>query len=100
MTDDEALEHVRNAYRKGDLTLYLGAGVSVGNGLPTWDQLALSMYFEELDDSPKRGEGRPLPNYLFAIAEWQLTHSREMPEITARKVRQRYGSSDEFLQAL
>src|SRR5262245_1272825 len=33
------IEEIREAYRHGNLTLYLGAGVSKGNGLPTWAEL-------------------------------------------------------------
>lgn len=46
------------------------------NGLPTWEELVLAMYFdvvsseEIIDDQGQRW--KPFPNYLYAIAEWQL----------------------------
>ena len=52
--EDESVERLRQAYNAGNLTLYLGAGVSVGNGLPTWQQLVLAMYFNALDDAEPR----------------------------------------------
>jgi hypothetical protein len=82
------IEEIRRAYRRGNLTLYLGAGVSKGNGLPTWAELVLAMYFTTKGGWKQRWE--PYPNYLYAIAEWQLQRRTEPPEITAQKVRQQY----------
>jgi SIR2-like protein len=87
--EDESVERLRQAYNAGNLTLYLGAGVSVENGLPTWQQLVLAMYFYALDDAEPRDQ-RPFPNYLFAIAEWVLERRKEPLEITARKIRKLY----------
>ena len=54
MTEAEALAYLGGAHRRGDITLYLGAGVSVGNGLPTWEQLVLSMYYSALAARTRR----------------------------------------------
>ncbi|MFC1573305.1 SIR2 family protein [Candidatus Eisenbacteria bacterium] len=86
----EAIATLRTACEHGNLTLYLGAGVSVDNGLPTWEQLVLAMYFSAISKQ-SLGGWRPFPNYLFAIAEWHLENSREPLEITARKLRNLYG---------
>src|SRR5262245_61821664 len=43
---------------------------------------------------------RPYPNYLYAIAEWQLQRRTEPPEITAQKVRQCYKDAEVFLSDL
>jgi SIR2-like domain len=93
------LDALRVAYDRGNLTLYLGAGVSVGNGLPTWSQLVLMMYFTAMEGDWKY-LWKPYPNYLFAIAEWQLQHRHEPPEVTAQKVRQYYKEPLEFLADL
>jgi len=93
------IAEVRTAYKRGNLTLYLGAGVSKGNGLPTWNELVLAMYFTAMEGDWKY-RWRPYPNYLFAIAEWQLRHRPEPPEVTAQKVRQYYQNPGEFLQDL
>ena len=93
------LDALRAAYNRGNLTLYVGAGVSVGNGLPIWSQLILMMYFTAMEGGWKN-RCRPYRNYLFAIAEWQLQHRHEPPEVTAQKVRQYYKEPKEFLADL
>ena len=70
MTKDQAIEELRLAFQKNNITLYLGAGVSVVNGLPIWNQLILAMYFGAI--SEERMDGwRPFSNYLYAIVEYQ-----------------------------
>lgn len=96
---DAALDSLSSAYTKGDLTLYLGAGVSVGSGLPTWDKLVLAMYFSALNKQ-SLGNWHLPPNYLFAIAEWHLEQAQEPLEITARKIRRYYEDDEDFLQHL
>jgi hypothetical protein len=93
------IAEIRAAYKSGNLTLYLGAGVSKGNGLPTWSELVLAMYFTAIEGHWKY-QWRPYPNYLFAIAEWQLRQRSEPPEVTAQKVRQHYQHPREFLDDL
>lgn len=94
MTRDEAIDHLHAAYAGKNVTLYLGAGVSVANGLPTWEKLVLSMYFSALSDGSLRSV---FPNYLYAIAEWHLDRDHEPLEITARKIRKYYPDQDAFL---
>lgn len=93
-------EPLRKAYRDKNLTLYLGAGVSVGSSLPSWEKLVLAMYFNKVSELSMEG-WRPYSNYLYAIAEWQLKNSVEPLEITARKLQKYYkGKSKEFLEDL
>src|SRR5947209_14069796 len=94
---DNLIEQVRKAYRANNLTLYLGAGVSVGNGLPSWDRLVLAMYFSAIKRDDIVEGIRPFPNYLFAIAEWHLERRREPLDITARKIRNLYKDEIVFL---
>lgn len=96
-TRAEHIRRLRNAYADKNLTLYLGAGVSVGSGLPTWEQLVLSMFFSAMSQQ-SMGGWRPFPNYLFAIAEWHLRRGAEPLEITARKIRKYYPQQDDFLR--
>jgi len=95
----EARDALHRAFERGELSLYLGAGVSKGNHLPTWQELVLAMYFnavssEEIRDANGR-RMRPFPNYLHAIAEWQLRRRTEPLEITARKLRMYYDALEE-----
>jgi hypothetical protein len=95
----EAIDRLRQAYNDHNLTLYLGAGVSVGNGIPTWEVLVLAMYFAAIDEQPM-GRWRPYPNYLFAIAEWHLGRSREPLDVIARKIRKYHRNQESFLESL
>jgi len=95
----QAVAALKKAFKAGNITLYLGAGVSVANGLPSWDQLILAMYFAAISEEKMKG-WRPFPNYLYAIAEFQLNRSQEPLEIMARKIRKYYPNPDEFLKNL
>ncbi len=96
----DSINKLRQAYKNRNLTLYLGAGVSIGSGLPSWDALVLAMYFKVMDQQ-RLGNWRPFPNYLLAIAEWQLQHLREPLEITARKIRSHFShNQQDFLNVL
>lgn len=99
LATDSSTKDLREAYKAQNLTLYLGAGVSVANGLPTWNQLILAMYFTAISDARMEG-WRPFPNYLYAIAEYQLKRSQEPLEIMARKIRKYYPTPSDFLENL
>ncbi|WP_372370088.1 SIR2 family protein [Candidatus Uabimicrobium sp. HlEnr_7] len=86
------VQQLQQAYRHKNITLYLGAGTSIPNGLPSWDKLVLAMYFSVIGEQKMKG-WRPLPNYLFAIAEWYLSQHNEPLEITVRKL-QKYFPQD------
>ena len=100
MPRDQHLDQLRKAFRAGNLTLYVGAGLSVGNGLPSWDKLVLAMYFSAIKRDDIVEAIRPFPNYLFAIAEWHLERRREPLDITARKIRNLYTDESLFLEKL
>jgi hypothetical protein len=98
--EKSVIQKLQKAYRKSNLTLYLGAGVSVANGIPSWDKLVLAMYFSAIKSKGIDEALRPFPNYLFAIAEWHLERRREPLDITARKIRNLYRDEDLFLDKL
>lgn len=88
---------LHTAFTRGRLTLYLGAGVSVPSGLPTWQRLVVAMYFDMLRES---NEGA-FSNYIHAVAEWMLKNSPDPLEITAQKIRMHFGEGgDGFLECL
>ena len=77
---------LRSAYGANSLTLYLGAGVSVDSGLPSWEHLVAAMYFAALGSAHgHRQLTFAFRNYLLAISEWYLKRSNEPMDITARK---------------
>lgn len=86
---ENARKELCEAFRNQNLSLYLGAGVSAGSQLPTWEKLVVSMYFAIIAEQKMEG-WRPFPNYLFAISEWYLGKLREPLEVTARKTRGLY----------
>lgn len=91
---DQSIASLKQAFAEQRLTLFLGAGVSVANGLPTWEKLVLSLYFATIGEQ-NMGGWRPFANYLYAISEWHMRHSTEPLEVTARKVRSFYKDSEE-----
>lgn len=93
----QARDELQRAYSSGRLTLYLGAGVSVGSGLPTWQRLILAMYLDLLSQN----DTSAYANYLHAVAEWMLDKSPDPLEVTAQKIRTHHGPNDrEFLEHL
>lgn len=85
---------LREAFKKGNLTFYLGAGVSASNGLPSWEELVQALYFTTLGDESYIYNLRPYPNYLFALAEWVLEQKNEPLDIIIRKIKQWYEGKD------
>ena len=84
-----SIQSLQRAFQHHNLALFLGAGVSVSNKLPSWEKLVLSMYFSTISEQ-KLGGWRPFSNYLYAISEWYLNNMDEPLEITARKLRKYY----------
>jgi hypothetical protein len=93
------LTPLKEAFTKGDLTLYLGAGVSKPNGLPSWEELVQALYFSTLEDESFISQLKPFPNYLFALAEWVLKQKNEPLDIIIRKIKQWYEGKD-FIEML
>lgn len=89
-----SLPALKEAFQKGRLTLYLGAGVSKPNGLPSWEELVQALYFTTLQDEDLINNLRPYPNYLFALAEWVLQQKNEPLDIIIRKIKQWYEGKD------
>jgi hypothetical protein len=87
---EEPLRELRNAFESGRLTLYLGAGVSLASGLPSWSTLVATLYYSAVM-ADWMVSWTPYPNYLFALAEWLLKQSGEPPEVIAGKVESYYG---------
>jgi hypothetical protein len=93
-TTETPIQEIREAFQNQNLSLYLGAGVSTDNNLPSWEKLVLALYFSKISEQQMQG-WRPFSNYLFAIAEWHLANSTEPLEITARKLLKYYDTEDE-----
>ena len=92
-TTNKSIRDLRKSFKKKNLSLYLGAGVSIANSLPSWEKLVLALYFAKISEQEMEG-WRPFSNYLFAIAEWHLANSTEPLEITARKLHTYYDTEN------
>lgn len=88
------LAPLKDAFTKGNLILFLGAGVSKDNGLPSWEELVQALYFSTLEDESYIYNLKPYPNYLFALAEWVLKQKNEPLDIIIRKIKQWYEGKD------
>ncbi len=92
-------DKLRQEYKNRNLTLYLGAGVSIGSGLPSWEKLVVMMYLQAIKDQNSE-VWLPDWNYLFAVAQWHIERLGEPSEVTARKLRESYNNDDEFFDIL
>ena len=92
----QAIQDLRRAYRDGNLNLYLGAGVSIPSGLPTWEALVQSLYFSVLISEQYIYDFGPYPNYLYAASEWMLKRRNEPLDIVVRKISTWYQQKPEF----
>lgn len=76
------LEGLRYAWRHQQLVLFLGAGVSLAHGIPTWKNLVLEMLFDQTEHA-RRLMGL-LPHYRRALASWLADYFEYNPVILAR----------------
>ena len=79
-----ALEELRRAWQRRELVLFLGAGVSVPYGLPSWRNLVLELLFEQARTT--RRLGPMLPHYRSAVASWMADYFEYDPLVLARMV--------------
>ncbi len=95
---------LKRAFKNREITLYLGAGVSMPSGLPSWDRLVLTMYLAALGEIDHANNPlknwRVFPNYLEAIAEWLLGTNVDPAEITAQKIHSMVPDKDRFVGLL
>ena len=84
------IAELKNASNFGQLTLYLGAGVSQASGLPGWEELIVSLYYQTLRDDELEYDLFAFPNYLYAIAEGRLQKSKEPLDVIVRRCKGMY----------
>jgi SIR2-like domain len=75
---------LRYAWRNRQLVLFLGAGVSMPYGLPSWKSLVLELLFEQAQGT--RRLGNMWPHYRRAVASWMTDYFDYNPLVLARMV--------------
>jgi hypothetical protein len=75
---------LRYAWRNSQLVLFLGAGVSIPYGLPSWRSLVLELLFEQAQAT--RRLGSMWPHYRRAVASWMADYFGYDPLVLARMV--------------
>jgi hypothetical protein len=80
------LRGLRYAWKHRQLVLFLGAGVSMPYGLPSWKSLVLELLFEQAQGT--RRLGRLWPHYRRAVASWMTDYFDYDPLVLARMVEQ------------
>ena len=72
------------AWEEKRLVLFLGAGVSIPYGIPSWKDLVLELLFEQVQHS--RRLKKMLPHYRRAVASWMTDYFGYSPLVLARMV--------------
>jgi hypothetical protein len=78
------LRGLRYAWRHRELVLFIGAGVSLPYGLPSWRNLVLELLFEQAQRT--RRLGSMWPHYRRAVASWMADYFDYDPLVLARVV--------------
>lgn len=88
-----ALARLRAAFAADRLTLWLGAGVSMGSGLPGWDELLRGVFINTLGsvrtDNPRLAQ---------AVAETWFEANDRSKTIVARELKSSFASPDDFVK--
>ena len=88
------VKRLRAAFRRNELTLYTGAGVSVASGLPTWGGLLRVVFINSLHSVRHSGDIAAFQ----AVAETWLSNSTAPLDVAARELRGSFATPDEFLK--
>lgn len=78
------LDGLRYAWRHKHLVIFLGAGVSIPYGIPSWKDLVLELLFEQVEHT--RRLGNIWPHYRRALASWMTDYFDYSPLVLARMV--------------
>ena len=79
-----ALRDLRDAWSRGALVIFLGAGASIPYGVPSWRDLVLELLFDQAAGT--RRLGTLWPHYRRAVASWMTDYFDYDPLVLARMV--------------
>jgi len=86
MVDQNILRELKNIYEQGNTSFFLGAGISIGNGIPSWKELVTAMYFRYMAAESWKLL-KPYPNYLYVASQYFIKRLEESPDIIIRKLK-------------
>jgi hypothetical protein len=92
-----ALLQLRHAFEDGRLSLFLGAGCSTANRVPTWDHLVTSIYMNGL--MRRLGRFRML-NMAENVSLWAFRRKVVPLEVASRGLLTYFDDDDDFLQLI
>lgn len=75
---------LREAWKRKQLVVFLGAGVSIPYGLPSWKNLVLELLFEQAQHT--KGLGELWPHYRRALASWMMDYFAYDPLVLGRMI--------------
>lgn len=78
------LDGLSKAWDEKRLVLFLGAGVSIPYGIPSWKSLVLELLFDQVQH--KRRLKNMWPHYRRAVASWMTDYFGYSPLVLARMV--------------
>jgi hypothetical protein len=78
------LKGLQTAWQDKRLVIFLGAGVSLPYGLPSWRNLVLDLLFEQVAHT--RALGTLWPHYRRALAEWMMDYFDYNPLVLGRMI--------------
>jgi hypothetical protein len=84
LVNQSDLRGLRWAWKEKHLVLFLGAGVSIPYGVPSWKNLVLELLFEQAEHT--RRLGSMWPHYRRALASWMTDYFDYSPLVLARMV--------------
>jgi SIR2-like domain len=87
--NESALRDLRDAWRRGALVVFLGAGASIPYGVPSWRDLVLELLFDQAAGT--RRLGVLWPHYRRAVASWMADYFDYDPLVLARMVEKSLG---------
>jgi SIR2-like protein len=84
MVNVSDLRALHAAWARRELVLFLGAGVSIPYGVPSWQSLVLELLFDQAESTRRLG---PMwPHYRRAVASWMTDYFAYDPLVLARLV--------------
>lgn len=86
---------LREAFVQGRLTLYLGAGCSVANNIPSWDRLVTQLYVNGIVRRLPRFTS--VPGLIASVGQWAFARQLLPLEVAARKLRGYYRDDSDLL---